>query len=383
MNTVQPTRPPSQAPFAVSKWVDWLGGWVNRSPGFWRWLGNLETRLLAEQIADVRIEQPIYISGLARSGTTILLEILASHDATVTHAYKDFPPVFTPYFWNWFLDRAQKQDPAPVERAHGDGIVVTPHSPEALEEVLWMAFFPHVHDPMHSHVLDATTDASAFASFYADHMRKLLWLRRGTRYLAKGNYNITRLEYLLKLFPDARFVIPVREPVAHVVSLMRLHARFCQTHSQDPRTLRYMQRVGHFEFGLDRRAINTGDSSEAGAIMTAWQQGRDAEGLARLWRNIHGYALERLDAVPALREAALVVRFEDLCEAPASRLRAVFDHCRLRVDDAFIANAAARIQKPGYDEEGLDAATRKTITDLTAPVAARFGYGPESPGACA
>src|ERR671911_386811 len=122
MNTAQPTR----SPYAVSKWIDWLGGWVNRSPGFWRWLGNMETRLLTEQIADIRIEQPIYISGLARSGTTILLEILASHDATVTHAYKDFPPVLTPHFWNWFLERARKQDTAPVERAHGDGIVVTP-----------------------------------------------------------------------------------------------------------------------------------------------------------------------------------------------------------------------------------------------------------------
>ena len=215
----------TQSPFFVSTWIDLLGAWVNRSPGFWKWLGNVETQALADHIAGIRIEQPIYISGLARSGSTILLEILALHDTTATHAYKDFPPVLTPYFWNWFLDRAQKRDTVAVERAHGDGIAVTPDSPEALEEVLWMVFFPHVHDPVHSNVLDATTDAPAFASFYRNHLRKLLWLRGGARYLAKGNYNITRLEYLLQLFPDARFVIPVREPVSHIASLRRQHER--------------------------------------------------------------------------------------------------------------------------------------------------------------
>jgi hypothetical protein len=60
----------TQSPFFVSTWVDLLGAWVNRSPGFWKWLGNVETQALANHIAGIRIEQPIYISGLARSGST-------------------------------------------------------------------------------------------------------------------------------------------------------------------------------------------------------------------------------------------------------------------------------------------------------------------------
>jgi hypothetical protein len=371
----------TQSPFFVSTGVDLFGAWVHRWPGFWKWLGNIETQALADHIAGVRIEQPIYISGLARSGSTILLEILALHDTAVTHAYKDFPPVLTPYFWNWFLDRAQRRDTVAVERAHGDGIAVTPDSPEALEEVLWMAFFPHVHDPLRSNVLDAATDAPAFALFYRNHLRKLLWLRGGTRYLAKGNYNITRLEYLLQLFPDARFVIPVREPVSHIASLLRQHERFCQMHGANPRALRYMQRVGHFEFGLDRRAINTGDGSEAAAIMAAWQQGREVEGLARLWRNVHTHIVERLEASPALRDATLIVRFEDLCDAPEATLRAVFAHCRLPVGDDFVANAAARLRKPSYYEVAFDAAVLETIVTLTSPVAVQFGYGTKSPAA--
>jgi hypothetical protein len=149
-------------------------------------------------------------------------------------------------------------------------------------------------------------------------------------------------------------------------------------HSADPRALRYMQRVGHFEFGLDRRAIHTGNSSEAAAIMAAWQQGREAEGLARLWRNVHTHVLDRLEASPALRDATLIVRFEDLCDTPEATLRAVFAHCHLTVGDDFVAHAAARLRRPSYYEVAFDAAALETIATLTSSVAARFGYGTKS-----
>lgn len=40
----------------------------------------------------------MYIAGLARSGTTILLEKLATHPDVVTHRYRDDPPIFSPYW---------------------------------------------------------------------------------------------------------------------------------------------------------------------------------------------------------------------------------------------------------------------------------------------
>lgn len=205
--------------FNVPRWVDVLGGFINHRQGLWIRMGGLETRLLSDEIADLPIEQPIYVSGIARSGSTILLEVLSQLEQVVTHQYKDYPPVFTPYFWNWFFDRMAKRSAQAVERAHRDGIMVTPESPEAFEEVLWMAFFPNLHETSTSSVLDHRTSNAAFERFYRDHIRKLLRVRGGDRYLSKGNYNVTRLEYLLKLFPDARFVIPVREPTWHIASL--------------------------------------------------------------------------------------------------------------------------------------------------------------------
>lgn len=43
--------------------------------------------------------------------------------------------------------------------------MVTPSSPEAMEEMLWMTFFPHCHDPSGNHMLDGKTTNKAFEQF--------------------------------------------------------------------------------------------------------------------------------------------------------------------------------------------------------------------------
>lgn len=360
-------------PFHVDRWVDVLGGLIKRHQRLWIRIGNLETKLLSDEIAENRIEQPIYVSGLARSGTTILLEVLAQHEEIVSHRYRDYPPVFTPVFWNRLLDRMMRQNGKAVERTHADGILVTPNSPEALEEVLWMAFFPHLHNSA-SDVVDGTTRNPEFEMFYRDHIRKLLRVRGGTRYLSKGNYLVTRLEYLLSLFPDARFVVPVREPSWHIASLMKQHALFCEGERRNPRALRQMQGVGHFEFGLDRRPINAGDHERTARIIALWERGDDVEGWAEYWSHIYGYLADRLEANRKLRSSSLIVRFEDLCGTPAETLREVFDHCRLRDADALVDRVAKGIKSPSYYTPRFSPQELEAIGRLTHATAARFGY---------
>lgn len=360
--------------FEVRPWMDRLGGFIERRRALWIRLGNFETRMLADALAPIRIEAPIYVAGLARSGSTILLEMLAAHRDTAAHRYRDYPPVFTPYFWNWFLDRVPRQETPAAERTHGDGIAVTPESPEAFEEVLWMAFFPGLHDPARNAVLDERTENAAFEAFYRDHIRKLLKVRGGARYLSKGNYNLTRLGYLLKLFPDARFVIPVREPAWHIASLMKQHALFSEGERRHPAALRHLRRVGHFEFGLDRRAVNAGDGAAVAAIEAAWGRGEEVEGWARYWAHLHAHLADRLEADARLRAASLVLRFEDLCAAPRESIRRVFDHCRLALADDVLDGLASRIRFPTYYAPRFTAGERRTIERHTAATAARFGY---------
>ena len=360
--------------FKVTGWIDALGGFINRRPGLWIRFGNFETRLLADELEPVAVRQPVYVAGLARSGSTILLEVLAAQHDLASHRYSDYPPVFTPYVWNRLLERMPRREAAPSERTHRDGIKVTSESPEAFEEVLWMAFFPHLHDSAQSAVLDDRAGNPAFDAFYRDHIRKLLRVRGKERYLAKGNYNVTRLEYLLRLFPDARFVIPVRSPTWHVASLMKQHRLFCEGERDNPKALQHMRRVGHFEFGLDRRAVNVGDGAETARIEDAWRRGDEVEGWARYWSQVYGFVADRLAASERLREAALVVRFEDLCKTPLETLTGVLDHCRLGAPEAWVAKMAERIHFPTYYRPDFTPQELATIERFTGGTARRMGY---------
>jgi hypothetical protein len=237
-----------------------------------------------------------------------------------------------------------------------------------------MAFFPGLHQPSGSDVLSAKTRSPAFEAFYRDHIRKLLRVRGGGRYLSKGNYNVTRLEYLLALFPDARFVIPVRDPVWHIASLMKQHALFCAGESRHPEALRHMRRVGHFEFGLDRRPINAGVDDAVAGIVAAWERGDEVEGWARHWDHVYRFVADRLDADPEFRAAALAVRYEDLCRDPQATLRAVLGHCRLEAAGGWIEERAAAIRFPSYYRADFGPDELEVIARHTAETAARFGY---------
>ncbi len=363
----------NQSSFEVPFWVHHLGGFIERNPRLWIRLANFETRCLAERLAATRIDRPIYITGLARSGTTILLEVIASHRGMGTHRYSDFPPVFTPYAWNWWLCHMRLAQPNPVERAHGDGIYVTPNSPEAMEEVIWMAFFPHLHDPARNNVLDGTVGNEQFDGFYSDHIRKVLLARDACRYVSKENYNIARLEYLQRLFPDARFVIPIRHPYSHIASLIKEHRLFTEAHRRHSRALTHFRRVGHFEFGADMRPINVGDEARVRDILELWKDGCEVRGWARYWAMIYGFVADRLDARSTLRDSCLVIRFEDVCQKPAIVLEELCRHCGLD-ESGFVEKNAPRLRAPDYYTARYSTEDQRAIDEETVQVRRQFGY---------
>jgi hypothetical protein len=355
-------------------WIDRLGGLVANTAGFWVGLASLESSAHRAELDEVAIDRPIYIAGLARGGTTILLELLASHPDVATHRYRDYPPIYTPLFWNRAFAQIYDAKAPAVERAHKDRILVTPDSPEAMEEVLWMRFFPGRHTIDATQVLDAATSNPRFEQFYRDHIRKILLVRKGRRYLAKGNYNITRLGYLAKLLDDARFLVPVREPVAHVASLAKQHKLFCAQESADPRVLRHMRRVGHFEFGLDRRPLNLGEAAQARAIAELWAKGEEARGLARHWASVYGFVLDQLERDLALRERTMIVRYEDACGQALATLTAVAAHAGLAFPPERLAEMAAQLSPPSYYRPGFSDAEVAAIREETQAVARRLGY---------
>jgi hypothetical protein len=328
--------------------------------------------MLAEEVRQVPIRMPIFVCGLARSGSTLLHEVIATHPQVATHRIKDYPMLFTPYWWR--RATANQRPQAPQERLHQDGVLVTTESPDALEEMLWMAFFPRCHDPAVSCLLGADDHHRAFESFYGRHIRKLLLAEGATRYAAKANYHIARLPYLLRLFPDARFVIPVRAPVGHIASLLRQHRWFAQGQRKHPRALAYMRRSGHFEFGLDRRPMHLGDGQRVRRITEAWAAGDEVRGLALYWDMVYGYLAQLLATDARVRDAALVVRFEALCTAPAETLRDVFPHCGLPDAESIVARHASAVRFPTYYKSPFSPEDEAIIRAETAGTANLWGY---------
>ncbi len=313
-------------------------------------LGNGESKLLTKKIAAQSIVKPVYITGLARGGTTIMLELLSQVQGVVTHTYRDFPLLLTPYTLRKFYRFFDAMSPAQwkkVERAHNDRILVTPKSPESMEEVLWMSFFKHLHEESQSNVLTERTSLPAFEQFYPVHIKKLLLAEKGTRYISKANYNVTRIRYLNKLLPDACFLLLVRDPVSHIASLMKQDKLFRETQSHDPRTLEHMQQTGHFEFGLGRRLINTGAGTEMSAIQEAFAAGKEVRGWALYWDSIYRYVASLLDYAP-LAGRLQVVHYEELCADTAAMLNHVLAFCSLFADASLIQQLSEGISEPTY-----------------------------------
>lgn len=345
--------------------VYWAAQFAKTCEGFLFALGNLESATLRERLDATPIEKPVFITGLARAGTTTLLELLASLPGVATHRYRDFPFLAIPHLWNSALKFLPKPKLEAKERPHADGIFITPESAEAMEEMLWMHFFKHAHNPNVSSVMGADQTHSAFEMFYKDHIKKLLRVRNAARYVSKGNYNITRIAYLHKLFPDAKFIIPIRAPEAHVVSLMRQHEHFCRAHAEDNRAGKFLALAGHFEFGPNARFINTGRaiSVENLSSVKPW---------AAYWNAIYAHVHETLAGNPALRAATHVVRYEDVCANPHSELHAILAFTGF---DASAAEAfAPRIRAPNYYTNPLSPEETEIIRQETLEAREFFGY---------
>ncbi|MDC0420379.1 sulfotransferase [Gammaproteobacteria bacterium] len=174
----------------------------------------------------------VFVVGLARSGTTVLLNALYKSNEFASLLYKDVPFVLAPNLWSKLL--FNKQDINLVERAHGDSIKISTESPEAFEEVFWMTFNENDNDVQEK-----------FKSYVQIINKKY----QKNRYLSKNNQNIRRLDLISKTFTKSNILIPFRNPLQQAYSLLSQHKRFINYSKKDKFISNYMRWIGHTEFG--------------------------------------------------------------------------------------------------------------------------------------
>ena len=203
-------------------------------------------------------ENHVFIAGLARSGTTILLNALYESNIFSSLSYQDMPFVLAPNLWSKL--QLNKKNVNLIERAHGDGIKFSAVSPEAFEEVFWMTF-----DEKNKNTKRK----------FRKYLELINHKYRKRRYLSKNNQNIRRLELISSIFPDSIILIPFRNPIQQTYSLLFQHIRFIESSKKDKFISNYMKWIGHTEFGpnyipIHDKKLNFKDDKDINHWLEQW-----------------------------------------------------------------------------------------------------------------
>jgi hypothetical protein len=310
---------------------------------------DVESSIYGGRFRHITVERPVFITSLPRAGTTLLLEALNSLPGFATHRYRDMPFVSAPLLWDTLSGRFRKTAEL-KERAHGDGMAVGYDSPEAFEEVIWRIFWPEKFGRDCISLWSEDEEAEEFRQFFIEHMQKMIALRsKGEaaqgRYISKNNANLARIGLLRRLFPDGLVLIPFRHPVDQAASLLRQHMKFLALHRRESFSRRYMEDIGHLEFGELHRPIRF-DCTDA--LLDGYRPDSLDYWIA--------YWVAAFDHIIRHKDEVILVSYERSCEDGLGAMRALTD-C-LHVEQAGPLEAAGALFKAptryGVDVEVQD-----------------------------
>ena len=278
----------------------------------------------AKYLADSqdKANNPVFVMGLARSGTTTLLRLLHSSGAFESITYRDMPFVLMSRRWHDFAKTFHVHMEA-IERAHGDSILVDFDSPESFEAIFWRTFAKsnYVTDEV---ILQNDPGQEALLEF--KNYVALTANKSGTpkRYISKNNNNLIRLEPLSQFYKEGQFVVLWRDPLQTAFSSYKQHQHFCAAQSKDPFVLTYMNLISHYEFGLNHKPFKFEDSK------TNAYKPADPNYWLSYWIDVHEQLLNC-----NLGSNLRLYSYEALCESPQQELPRLFDQINLNYSDEY------------------------------------------------
>jgi len=209
-------------------------------------LHDIEIALLKKKINSDNLTPHIFISGMARSGSTILMRFLYQTKFFASFTYRDMPFVMSPNLWSKISNKIKPK--SHKERIHGDSISINIDSPEALEEVFWRVKLQK------NYIYTNKLNAHEADDFTIDEFRNLisliLYRYKKKIYLSKNNNNILRLSSIIKAFPNSLILVPFRDPIQQAKSLLTQHENFSKIQKVDKFIKKYMSYLVHHEFGI-------------------------------------------------------------------------------------------------------------------------------------
>jgi len=161
------------------------------------------------------------------------------------------------------------------------------------------------------------------------------------RYLSKNNNNILRLPSISKVFPKSFVITSFRDPLQHAISLLNQYFRFSEVQAKDKFSLKYMNWLGHFEFGLNHKPFYFGDDS-FNRLKNYFTD--DINYWLLIWNNYYSYLLN--NHTPNV----LFVCFERYCAGPDKVLGKLYS----RIDLDMVAKPIERFQPKILSAMGVD-----------------------------
>jgi hypothetical protein len=310
------------------------------------------------------VRQPVFVVGHARSGTTYLHRMMANDPR---FSYVLLWEMFFPSLiekkvlravlrWDQRLGgRLRKRIDVLDERlfsksqsVHESGLF----APEEDEFLLtmscasgfWVVQFPYV-DELDFYYVDDRWPAPKrrrVMQFYKECLRRQLVLNgQGLMHLSKAPVHCGRVESLIETFPDARFVVPVRNPYETIPSFLKL-----------------MQ----FAWSARKRSDRDMQDSFRSFVNSSF--------------HYYQHPLDVLDAHPGVPSA--IVDYSDLVTDPAGTMRRVYDEIGIDMvpeQEKALADEKGREYRSGHayslKEFGLEADEVRT---RLAPLFERFGW---------
>lgn len=323
--------------------------------------------LLLNKEYDRLDEKHLFICGLARAGTTILMRTLYNTGQFRSLTYRDMPFVLMPGIWQKLSKYFHKYEEA-KERAHSDGILVNFDSPEAFEEVFWRTYSGD------EYIFDNCLRPHSVSKELINQFR--LYIRRivdnsndpnQRRYLSKNNNNILRTSSIRKAFPNALIIIPFRDPFQQAISLLNQHKKFCDRHAIDKFAYDYMCWLGHHEFGATHRPFwfkKEADYSSADYApdnINYW---------LNIWLSTYRYLFS---SAPS---DSIFICFEDFCEYPLKTLRYLLESADLWLNEERFINPFKPPITKGSEgvDENLKNQAQQVYQDLRLLASTRTNY---------
>jgi len=257
----------------------------------------------------------VIISGLARAGTTSLMNALSNIHNFYSLNYANMPFLLCPNIWaKLYRPKSKKLR----ERSHKDGIMIGLNSTEALEEFFFKvkANDAYIKD---SHLEEYDLSIKDYSE-YLDY-QSIIKLNNHKIYLAKNNNFILRYNSVRGYNDDFVMVILYREPLTQAASLMEKHHEYLELQEKDPFVLEYMDWLGHHEFGKNQKAFvfNNPELKIEGdkSTLDYW---------LRIWINYYSHIL-RISHPNTLK-----INYDSYCKNPKESIESILRKIGIEAD---------------------------------------------------